>query len=190
MDVLIAYASTHGQTEKVAQRVAEVARRRGDAVHVEHLADAHDPSPKPFDAVIVAGSVHASRHQRELVRWVRRHHTTLNMRPTALLSVSLSAAEDTDEARADVRLVVDRLLDDTGWIPTEVVPVAGALRYRHYDAPTRILLRLIAGRHEQPTDTYEEFEYTDWQALEQCTEAFLVTASSDTQQQRKLEVSA
>jgi menaquinone-dependent protoporphyrinogen oxidase len=190
MDLLIAYATTHGHTAKVVQRVAEVARRRGDSVQIERLSDGHDPSPKPFDAVFVAGSVHAGRHQRELVRWVRRHHTTLNIRPTALLSVSLGAAEDSDEARADVRLAIDRLLDDTGWIPTEVVPVAGALRHRDYDTPTRILLRLTAGRHKQPADADHAVEYTDWQALEQSAQAFLATASSDTPQTSKLEVPA
>jgi menaquinone-dependent protoporphyrinogen oxidase len=180
MDVLIAYATTHGQAAKVAQRVAEVAGRRGDRAHVERLSDGHDPSPKPFDAVVVAGSVHAGRHQRELVRWARRHHTTLNIRPTALLTVSLSAAEDSYEARADVRLGVDRLLDDTGWIPTEVVPVAGALHPRDYDTPTRILLRLTAGHHGQPAGADHDVEYTDWTALERSAEAFLATASGDT----------
>jgi menaquinone-dependent protoporphyrinogen oxidase len=170
--------------------VAEVVRRHGDSPQIERLRDGHDPSPKAFDAVIVAGSVHAGRHQRELVRWVRRHHTTLNIRPTALLSVSLGAAEDSDEARGAVRLSIDRLLDDTGWIPTAAVPVAGALRYRDYDTPTRILLRLTAGRHEQPADSDHAVEYTDWNALEQSAEAFLTAAASDTTHTSNLEVPA
>jgi menaquinone-dependent protoporphyrinogen oxidase len=85
----------------------------------------------------------------------------------------LSAADDTDEARADTRMMIDLVLDDTGWIPSRTLAVAGALRYRHYDLPTRILMRLIARRHGAPTDVDEDVEFTDWAALEAFTVAFL-----------------
>src|SRR3569833_1273637 len=136
MDVLVVYATTHGQAAKVAQCVAETVRRHGDSVELVRLVDHHDPSPKAYDAVVLVGSVHAGHHQRELVRWARRHHTVLNMRPTALLSVSLSAADDSDEARAHTRLMIDRLLDDTGWIPTQSLVVVGVLRPRVFVLPS------------------------------------------------------
>jgi len=177
MRLLIAYASTHGQTAKVAGRVAEVAHRRGDDVDVFSVHDDKDISPSGYDAIVVAGSVHAGRHQGELVRWLRHHHTTLNLRPTALLSVSLSAAEDSEEARAHTRELIDRLLDDTGVIPSATLAVAGALLYRHYDVPTRILIGLIAAHHGQPTDTSMEIEFTDWDTVERFAEVFIDTAS-------------
>ena len=178
MRLLVAYATTHGQTAKIAERVAEVARRQGHDADVVHVHGEVDPTPIGYDAVVIAGSVHASRHQRDLVTGCNHHHATLGMCPTALLSVSLSAAEDSDEARAHTREVIDRLLDDTGLVPTRMLAVAGALRYRHYDLPTRIVLRLIAAHHGQPTDTSTEFEFTDWEAVERFTETFLDTASA------------
>jgi menaquinone-dependent protoporphyrinogen oxidase len=173
MRLLVAYATTHGQAAKVADRVADVARRRGDDVDVVRLGDHVDPSPARYDAAVCVGSVHRGHHQAELVRWVRDHHTALNVKPSAFLSVSLSAADDTDEARSDTRMMIDVLLDDTGWIPSCTLAVAGALRYRHYDLPTRILMRLIARRHGAPTDLDEDVEFTDWADVEQFTVAFL-----------------
>jgi menaquinone-dependent protoporphyrinogen oxidase len=178
MRLLIAYATTHGQTAKVAERAAEVVRRAGHDADTIRLYGDIDPTPIGYDAVVIAGSVHGSRHQRDLVRWLNHHHATLGMCPTALLSVSLSAAEDSDEARAHTREMIDRLLDDTGLIPTMTLPVAGALRYRHYDLPTRIVLRLIAAHHGQPTDTSQEFEFTDWTALEQFVDEFLAACAA------------
>jgi menaquinone-dependent protoporphyrinogen oxidase len=177
MRLLVAFATTHGQAAKVANRVADVARHHGDDVDVVRLGDHADPSPARYGATVCIGSVHRGRHQAELVRWLRDHHTALNLRPTALLSVSLSAADDTDEARSDSRMMIDRLLDDTGWIPARTLAVAGALRYRHYDLPTRIVMRLIARRHGAPTDLDEDVEFTDWAALEQFTVAFLTHES-------------
>ena len=177
MRLLIAYATTHGQTTMVAERVAAVVRRRGHEAEIVRLAGDADPTPIGFDAVVIAGSVHMDRHQHDLVRWLNHHRATLQMCPTALLSVSLSAAEDSDEARAHTREVIDRLLDDTGLMPTMTLAVAGALRYRHYDVATRIVMRLIAGRHDRPTDTSTEFEFTDWPALERFTDAFVDQAA-------------
>jgi menaquinone-dependent protoporphyrinogen oxidase len=173
MRLLVAYATTHGQTAKVAERVAAVARRLGHEVDVVRLHGDADPTPIGYDAVVIAGSVHVSRHQRELERWLNHHRATLGMCPTALLSVSLSAADDDDEARAHTREMIDRLLDDTGLVPNRTLAVAGALRYRQYDLPTRILMRLIARRHGAPTDLDTDVEFTDWAAVEQFAAAFL-----------------
>ena len=51
--------------------------------------------------MLVGGSIHAGHHQKQLVEWITAHHTRLGARPSAFFSVSLTAADDTDEARAD-----------------------------------------------------------------------------------------
>jgi menaquinone-dependent protoporphyrinogen oxidase len=125
--------------------------------------------------VVVAASVHGGRHQREIAEWVSEHRTTLAMRPTAFVSVSLSAAEDSAEARADARGCIDRFVEDTGWSPTVSLPVAGALRLSAYDLPTRVLMRLIARRHGRDNDLLEDHDYTDWDALERFGRSFAAT---------------
>ncbi len=63
------------------------------------------------------------------------------------MSVSLTAADATDESRTATRELIDDFLDDTGWTPDTTLPVAGALQYQEYDFVTRLVMRLIASRH-------------------------------------------
>ena len=102
----------------------------------------------------------------EFADWVKAHHTSLEPLPSAFFSVSLTAAEDTDEARAATRQCIDELLDDTGWTPTRATAVAGALQYREYDIFTRTLIRLMMRRAGHTTDITQDHEYTDWGAVE------------------------
>lgn len=173
--VLVLYASTHGHTAKVADRIADVLRAAGVPARSRELG-AVPIDVKEFDAYIIAGSVHGHHHQRELVEWISAHRTTLCTHPSAFVSVSLTAAEDTDEARALCREMIDDLLDETGWTPTETLAVAGALQFEEYHLATRILMRLIAGRAERQTgrdiDFHHDTDYTDWEQVERFAQAF------------------
>lgn len=165
-EMLIAYASTHGHTARVAARVAEVARDADLIVDLADLGHGGEPDPWAYDVVVVGASVHAGHHQREVARWLRRRATRLNAMPSALFSVSLNAAEDSDEGREAARGYVDDLLDDTGWQPRRVARVAGAVQYLEYDPVTRLLIRLMMARGGHPTDTSHDHEYTDWEAVD------------------------
>lgn len=181
--ILVAYATNHGHTRLIAERVGAVLREAGREVELCDLGSDHpDPRPVEYTAIVVAASVHAGHHQSKVVRWVRAHQTALNLRPTAFLSVSLTAADDTDEAEAATRALIDEVADDSGWTPTVTLPVAGALQYREYDFPTRVLMRLIAHRHHQPTDVSRDVDYTDWAAVERFATDFAArvgTATAD-----------
>lgn len=163
---LLLYASTHGQTEKIASRICEVLRDQGVDVEAKKAADNVTLNPADFDAVVVAASVHAGHHQRELLDWVKAHAATLNGMPSAFVSVSLSAAEDTDESRKANRDYLDEFSERTGWTPTESAAVAGALQYLEYDFMTKLLMRLMMKRGHHPTDTSHDYEYTDWQQVD------------------------
>jgi len=164
--VLVLYASTHGQTEKIASRICGVLRDEGVDV-VAEKADANVTlDPSGFDAVVVGASVHAGHHQREVLDWVKAHAATLNGTPSAFFSVSLSASEDTGESREANRAYLDDFTEQTGWTPTERTAIAGALQYLEYDFMTKLLMRLMMKRGHHPTDTSQDHEYTDWEQVE------------------------
>jgi menaquinone-dependent protoporphyrinogen oxidase len=166
MKTVVLYASTHGQTEKIASRVAGVMREQG-AEAVATKADGHvGVDPSDFDAVVVGASIHAGHHQRDVLDWTKAHAPTLNGMPSAFFSVSLSAAEDSKESREANRKYVDDFCDETGWTPTETASFAGALQYLEYDFMTKLLMRLIAKHQHQSTDTSHDSEYTDWEQVE------------------------
>ena len=163
--VLVLYASTHGHTTKIAQRIAEALEHAGATVDLRRAGAKDAPTPHDYAAVVVGGSIHAGHHQRELARWARAHATSLTAMPSAFFSVCLSAADDTDEARATTRKYVDDFVEETGWTPRRTATFAGALQYLEYDFFTRLLIKMMMRRQGHPTDTGQDYDYTDWDAV-------------------------
>ena len=123
--VLLVYAATHGHTSKIANQIAAALSAEGLEVDLRALDGALGPEPGRYAGVIVGASLHGGHHQREAVAWVRRHRAELEARPSAFLSVSLSAAEDSHDAREATRRCIHEFLGETGWTPIRTVAVAG-----------------------------------------------------------------
>jgi menaquinone-dependent protoporphyrinogen oxidase len=190
--VLVLYASTHGHTAKVADRVGAVLERHGVAATVRPLGDPAAPrlDVSEFDAVVLGASIHAGHHQPALVEWISEHRAALGDVPSAFFSVSLTAADDSDEARATTRALIDDVLDATGWHPDLSEPVAGALLFKEYNLPTRVIMRLIARRVEHQTgreiDVHEDTDYTDWDAVERFATSFAAILEQTAARRRRL----
>jgi len=163
---LVVYASTHGHTAKIAAHIAQAMQLHGLDVDLREVSNATDIDPAGYDAVVVGASLHKEHHQAEVVEWVTAHRAELEQSRTLLLSVSLSAAEDSDTARAATQVCIDEFLAQTGWTPDRTERVAGCLQYREYDVFTRQLMRLLMKRMGHPTDTSQDYDYTDWEALD------------------------
>jgi len=174
--ILIVYGTTHGQTEKVARRVADRLRAAG---HIVTLTDADELprflSARDFEAVAVGSSVTFGKHQRCVRRFVRAQCDALNQRPTAFFSVSGSAAGRTDAQWAEAQRCIDEFLRETGWRPQQVASVAGAMAYTKYNPLLRWLIRRIAEKNGGPTDTSRDHEMTDWAQVDRFADAFEAT---------------
>ena len=164
---LVIYATKHGHTGRIATRLADHLRARDLEVDLIRVEEAGDIDPRDYELVVIGASIHVGHHQRAVVDWVKRHVATLRVTPSAFFSVSLTAAEDSDEAREVTAKLVNDFEEETGWKPQAAVTMAGALQYREYDFFTRLVIRMIARHHGQSTDTSQDVEYTDWEAVEQ-----------------------
>jgi menaquinone-dependent protoporphyrinogen oxidase len=162
---LVIYATTHGHTGRIAARVADTLADGDHHVDLVKVEDAKGLDLATYELVVIGASVHAGHHQREIVDWCTEHAAELNATTVAFFSVSLTAADDSQEARDATAQVVQDFVAETGLHPQATVMLAGALQYREYDFFTRILMRMIARRHGQPTDTDEDIDYTDWEAV-------------------------
>lgn len=163
---LFVYASTHGHTAKIAARIAQAMEAHGVPVDLREVGAAADADSASFDLVIVAGSLHREHHQKEIAEWVVAHGAALEDRPTVFCSVSLSAAEDTDEAHANTQRCIDEFCEHTGWTPSRTEAIAGCLQYREYDFFTRQAMRMLMHKMGHPTDASHDHDYTDWDGLD------------------------
>ncbi len=164
--VLVVGASTHGHTAKIARRIADGLRAEGIRVALHDVTSADLVDLAAYDAVVAGGSVHAGRHQAELTAWARRNALALNAMPSAFFSVCLAAADDSDESRRAAQDYLDDFEERTGWTPRRRATFAGALQYREYEFMTRLAVRLMMAYGHHPTDTRQDFDYTDWAAVD------------------------
>jgi menaquinone-dependent protoporphyrinogen oxidase len=171
----VLYATREGQTKRIAEHIAARFRSRGLETDVRNLANRFDIDLNAYSAVVLAASVHAGEHEPEMVKFVKEHRVRLESLPAAFLSVTLSeagverpTATEVERARfaTDVRKVLDRFFEETGWHPNRVMPVAGALLYTKYNFFIRFVMKQIAKRAGAETDTSRDYEYTDWSALD------------------------
>jgi len=178
--VLVLYATREGHTQRIAQRVADDVAARG--VRADLIDAAHFPEGltlENYSAAIVAASIHREHHEKEVVEFVKKRVHQLEQIPTAFLSVSLSEASVEDpaapptrraQAAADVQRMIDRFLAETGWLPSKIKAVAGAMMYSRYNFVLRFIMKRIAARAGGSTDTSRDHVYTDWTALDRFAE--------------------
>jgi menaquinone-dependent protoporphyrinogen oxidase len=172
--ILIAYGTTDGHTARIAGFLGSVLQTSGAQLDIIRVGvDGADPSPERYDAVVVAGSLQAGGYQRPLRGWVRRHADALNTLPTAMLSVCLGILQKDPKVWADLDARVDRFIEETGWHPSVVKIVAGALLYSRYGWLKRWIMRRITRKAGVETDPSRDYIYTDWDDLRLFAEGFL-----------------
>jgi menaquinone-dependent protoporphyrinogen oxidase len=164
MKILIVYATSEGQTRKIAEYIATELRHDADEVTVYDSELAlGELAPDSFDAIFLAGSVHDQAHQENLVAFAIAHRNTLAAIPSALLSVSLAAA--TENGMAEAQSYVDRFVEETGWQPSDTLLVAGALRYSEYDYFRQQIIKSVTAAKDGTLDPEQNQEFTDWEQV-------------------------
>jgi menaquinone-dependent protoporphyrinogen oxidase len=176
--VLIAHASRHGQTARIARHMAGVLEARGHGVTVLDTPAVLATQLYLHNAFIVASPLYAGRHDRSLERAVRRNIEPLSRHPNAFVSVSMSAAGG-GKGQRDAQRCIEQFLARTGWHPRIVASFAGALAYTRYKPWTRWLMAFISRREGGATDTSRDHEYTDWRAVERFAAEFAACLPGD-----------
>jgi menaquinone-dependent protoporphyrinogen oxidase len=171
--ILIVYGTSHGQTARIALRMADLLMTSGDSGTLTD-ADAvpHGLTPRDYDGVIVGSSVTYDYHQRCARRFARAHRDALNAMPSAFFSVSGAAASQDAEGQARARRYVEEFLQETGWRPQLTEAVAGAMAYTKYGPLLRWITRRAAAKAGGATDTSRDHEFTDWAQVQRFAEAF------------------
>jgi len=175
MNILVLYASTEGQTRKIAERAAAVLRQRGHDIETMDVVASHGVRLSGFDAVLLASRVHAGRHHPAMVDFARTNRTELEQRTNIFLSVSMSAAMQLPTDGQRLEQYRRRFVATTGWTPQQYVDVAGARLYTRHNRVVRWILGLVDGRRY---DTGKDHEFTDWGQFEQVLTEWIESAEA------------
>jgi menaquinone-dependent protoporphyrinogen oxidase len=161
MKVLIVYGTTEGQTRKIANFLKDDAEKAGHQVAIFD-STANPPSPAGYDVVLIGCSVHVAKYHNAIITYAKDNAGALNKMTSGFFSVSLAAAGHDEESLKEMHTIADNFLKYTGWKPVDIEHIAGALLYTKYDFFKRFIMRMIAKRKGDDTNTSEDYEYTDW----------------------------
>ncbi|MEX6689481.1 menaquinone-dependent protoporphyrinogen IX dehydrogenase [Danxiaibacter flavus] len=164
MKLLIVYGTTEGQTRKIARFIESALE---DCGHHVTIADASDDPPpaSEFDAVLIGASIHIHSYQPAVAHYVRQNVQVLNQKPSGFFSVCLAVASDLEEEHREAEKIASDFLIKVSWSPKMVGHFAGALKYTQYDFFKRLVMKMIAKREGRSTDTSQDYEYTNWDAV-------------------------
>jgi menaquinone-dependent protoporphyrinogen oxidase len=166
-DVPVFYATTDGQTRRIAERIAADFQARGfhsAAIDVTS-AEAASFEWTGVRGVLLGASLRAGRHQRAALAFAKKFRDQLNAWPSAFFSVSLSAASTNPDEVAVAERLAQLFPEQAGWRPTRVAYFAGRLAYTRYNWLIRLIMRRIARQEGASTDTGRDHEMTDWAAV-------------------------
>lgn len=173
--IAIAYGTTEGQTRRISEYIAEEIRKRNqqaEAVNIRELPRGF--ALEDYDGTLVGASIHMGEHEDSVKNFARENRESLERIPSAFFSVSLTARDETEEARSHTEEYVEKFVEETGWRPDKVGIVAGALLYTHYGFIKRRLMKKISqDMGSADTDTARDYEYTDWGGVRRFAEDFL-----------------
>jgi menaquinone-dependent protoporphyrinogen oxidase len=122
--VLVAYASKHGSTREVAERVAEV--MRGAGLDVDVMAAADVGLLRGYDTVVLGGALYTGRLHKDARRFLARHREALSVRSVAVFAMGPKSLEPSEVSGSRGQL--DRALAKTPEIePTSVAIFGGVV---------------------------------------------------------------
>lgn len=100
MLILVTYASRHGSTRGIAERIAERLRGNGLDADVRPAAEVRDASR--YDAFVVGGAAYMFHWLKDATTFVKRNRALLAERPTWLFSSGPVGTETVDKQGRDV----------------------------------------------------------------------------------------
>ena len=148
MITLVAYASKHGATHEVADRIASVLREQGVHVDVTAVSEVHNVAA--YDAVVICSAVYYGRWMKAAADLVRSHADELAARPVWLCSSGPVGPKDLPEAAEIAEFT-------TTIAPVAHLTFAGALDRSKLSMAERLVVK---GVHAPDGD------FRDWNLIE------------------------
>ncbi|MEU9048200.1 MULTISPECIES: flavodoxin domain-containing protein [unclassified Kitasatospora] len=168
MKVFVGYATAHGSTRGVAERIAAVLERNGHQVVLGSLP--RPTGPRGFDAAVLGSAVHDGKWLPEAVESLRHDAADLARCRVWLYSVSL-VGERTSAFRPGVaRRLLSLKARRGAELPAELRAVlqpvgrhdfAGAVSPQHWPIIGRLVFRVMGGRYGDHRDWAEIDDWAD-----------------------------
>jgi menaquinone-dependent protoporphyrinogen oxidase len=151
MTVLVAYASKHGSTQGIAERIAEKLRQLGKEAEVRPLDAVEDPGS--YEALVIGSAIYYGSWMKEATEWVHRNQAVLAQRPVWLFSVGPLGTEVKDAEQQPKEMAE---FQQAIW-PREQRVFFGVLDHHRLSFAERMVVKAVRA---------PEGDFRDWEAIE------------------------
>ena len=151
MTILVAYASKHGSTQGIAERIAEKLRQLGKEAEARSVEEVSDPGS--FEAFVIGSAIYYGSWLKEATEWVHHHQAVLAGHPVWLFSVGPLGTEVQDAEQQPKEMTEFR--EAIG--PREQRIFFGALDHSHLSFAERVMVKAVRA---------PEGDFRDWQAID------------------------
>jgi menaquinone-dependent protoporphyrinogen oxidase len=151
MAVLVAYASKHGSTQGIAERIAEKLRQLGKEAEARPMNAIEDP--ESYEAFVIGSAVYYGSWLKEATEWVHRNQAVLAERPVWLFSAGPLGVEvkDTEQQPKEIAEFQQAIR------PRGEHIFFGALDHSKLSFPERMIVKAVRA---------PEGDFRDWEAIE------------------------
>jgi menaquinone-dependent protoporphyrinogen oxidase len=151
MAVLVAYASKHGSTQGIAERITEKLRQLGKEVEVKPLDAVEDP--RSYEAFVIGSAIYYGSWLKEATEWVRRNQAILARHPVWLFS-SGPLGTDVNDAEQQPKEIAE-FQKAIG--PRDQRIFFGAIDHSRLSFAERMMVKAVRAH---------EGDFRDWKAIE------------------------
>lgn len=169
MKILVAYATKHGATRGIAERIAAILERRGLDVTLRPVTEPSDVGA--FDAYVIGSAAYMFHWLGEATAFVRHHRSLLGTCPVWLFSSGPLGTDEVDAQGTDVRAAAE---------PKEFAEFREAIRPRElrvlfgaYDpeAPPAGLMERLTRMMPASREALPAGDFRDWTEIETWAES-------------------
>ncbi|MGW7412377.1 flavodoxin domain-containing protein [Streptomyces sp. NPDC054863] len=157
MDVLVGYATAHGSTREIAERLGARLKEHGFEAEVQSMDRIE--LPDRYVAFVLGSAVHRQAWLPPAKDFVRRHGDVLGSRPVRLFSVGMPGALRGPWKRLAAKegpLIVGGLPDLPSYRDHRLL--SGVVARDQFPLSGRLMFRLMGCRYG---------DYRDWEAIEE-----------------------
>jgi menaquinone-dependent protoporphyrinogen oxidase len=160
--VLVVYASRHGATRGIAERVASALSKAGVDADLRPAAEARDVAA--YGAFVVGSAVYAFHWLGEATAFVRQNRESLSTRPVWLFSSGPLGTEDTAPASTEPRPEPA----DLKWLREEIQPRDHRVFFGAYDSSSKPigLVERVTRAMPAARDLLKDGDFRDWDEID------------------------
>ena len=151
MTVLVAYASKHGSTQGIAERIARELGQLGIQAEARPLDEVSDPGS--YEALVIGSAIYYGSWMKEATEWVHRNQAVLAKLPVWLFSVGPLGTEvkDAEQQPKDMAEFQQAIR------PREQRVFFGALDHHRLSFAERMVVKAVRA---------PEGDFRDWEAID------------------------